>query len=235
MTSLPLKLMFDESAIRDAEGLVDFLHDPYPDTVLDAKLGRPNYDITPHFIYTYRARIADGQIAVDHFLDGVEGTEIDPGDVPAAVARRLGDPTLPQPQRDLGSNFQLDGNHWDRVSYLAFIIDHDNWNFSDPSNGDSLPPAVFRFARGNGNDGKNHTFHDGRVLDIDISENGTVRRRSMFYCINHHRLHNGGRPDRPHQEGFKYDLCTKFRFDGTNELVLIFDPGGDNQGPPIGP
>ena len=248
MTSLPLKAIFSLEEFKAAlsgESAQSALLNPYRD-VMDEKRGKPDFQELPAYIYLYRIAFgADGQLGVDHILyceDAPSGKPEDRpriahGDVPAIVEGLLaGTLASPVPSTDLGANFHHKGNHWDRLCYLAFVIDHPNWTFCDPDSSPELPPAVFRRYVGNQPTGKNMSFFDGAVQPISIGG----EERKLFYCINHFRNKDGKwppKPDRPNfRESFKYDLYTKFDFGaGFPEAILIFDPGGDNNGPPVPP
>ena len=222
---------------------------PTASSVLDKKLLHkpnpiPKFDVTPSYLYFYNIRFgSDARLTVQHTLyyeEGISGEikdriPIEHGRVPEIVEGLIGiggstgATTAAEP---FGGNFRNNSDgatrHWDRVSYLAFLIDHPNWSFCDGSNGEPLP-AVFGLR---GNASGNHCFFDGAVTDIG---NGPTKR-SLFYCINHLRDIGGKRPPRPLHETFKYDLNTKFEFgNGFDPVILIFDPGGDNQGPPVPP
>lgn len=248
MTSLPLKAIFSleefKSAELDATGRAALLN-PSRD-VMDEKRGQNDFKELPSYIYLYRIRFReDGQLGVDHMLYYDEAPSgkpedrprIDHADVPAIVERLLGgNLPAPSPTADLGANFHHEGKHWDRLCYLAFVIDHPNWSFCDLKGSPELPPAVFRRYIGDKPTGKNMSFFDGAVEPISIGG----EERKLFYCINHFRNKDGKwppKPDRPtFRESFKYDLYTKFNFGpGVPEAILIFDPGGDNNGPPVPP
>ncbi|WP_417620981.1 hypothetical protein [Parasphingorhabdus sp.] len=247
MTSLPLKAVFSweeyKAAKKDKSGQPTLLNPPTD--VMDPKLGQADFKERPAYVYLYRIVFGgDGQWGVEHMLH-YEGSQsvkpedrprINHGDVPNIVQGLL-DRTLPSrnPSNDLGANFKHEGKHWNRLCYLAFVIDHPNWSFCDLDSSPQLPPAVFRRYIGNKPTGKNMSFFDGAVVPILVGG----EERKLFYCINHFRNKDGKwppMPDRPHfKESFKYDLYTKFDFGSGNPAILIFDPGGDNKGPPVPP
>lgn len=248
MTSLPLKAIFpleEGQAAMSEETDQSALFNP-PGDVMDKKRGQPGFKERPAYIYLYRITFGDdGQLAVDHMLYYEEAQSGQPEDrpridhaaVPAIVEGLLsGSLPSPSPPADLGSNFQHQGKHWDRLCYLAFVIDHPNWSFCDLESSPALPPAVFRRYIGGKPTGKNMSFFDGAV--VPVSTGGEERK--LFYCINHFRNKEGKWPPKPDRatfrESFKYDLYTKFSFGpGFPEAILIFDPGGDNNGPPVPP
>jgi hypothetical protein len=210
-------------------------------SVMNEKLKKnvPNFNQTPSYIYLYVIGFGnDGQLQVTQTLYHEAGDAIDTpklrtpipfSAVPSRVESIM-NANLPQNAKtaSFGRNFQNDTGHWDRVSYLAFVIDHTNWRFCDDKGG-SPPPAVFTEK---GQNGKNHTFYDGEISTIG---NG-INARSLFYCVNHARNKKQAKLGQGEREDFKYDLYTKFSFgNGADDIILIFDPGGTNLGPPKDP
>jgi|TARA_R110002049_G_scaffold76888_1_gene197175 hypothetical protein len=244
MTSLPLKAIFSIEEFKNAESLEkerSALLQPSRD-VMDSKLGQPKFDQLPAYVYVYKIAFgAGGQLVVDHMLHYTEGSSGKPADrpriehkdVPSVVQGLLnGSVASRNPANDLGANFKHEGHHWDRLCYIAFVIDHPNWSFCDLTSNPDLPPAVFRRIKNNRPTETNTCFFDGAVVPISVGG----EERKLFYCINHFRDKDGKRPSKPKHEQFKYDLYTKFDFGaGFPEAILIFDPGGDNNGPPVPP
>lgn len=244
MTSLPLKALFSIDEFKDLASLgkeKSALLQP-PKDVMDPKIGKPNFDQLPAYVYLYKIGFGHGgQLGVEHMLHYTEASSGKPQDrprikhedVPAIVQGLLsGSLASRNPSNDLGANFKHEGHHWDRLCYLAFVIDHPNWSFCDLGSHPELPPAVFGRIKSDGSIGKNSCFFDGAVVPISVRG----EQRKLFYCINHFRDKDGKRPSKPKDELFKYDLYTKFDFGaGFPEAILIFDPGGDNNGPPVPP
>lgn len=207
------------------------------------------FDHIPSYIYFSKIGFSnDGSLKVDQQLYYEVGDfadtpnarkKIKHSDVADKIEKLMSNPTeLPSNVRveQFGENFKNSGKHWDRVSYLAFLIDHPKWSFCElnPTNDNfpKLPPAVFHRLTKNGNHKKNKTFFDGQVETIEV--NG--ESRSLFFCVNHLRDQYKKRPLKIHHEQFKFDLYTQFNFgDEFKPAILIFDPGGDNQGPPMPP
>lgn len=207
---------------------------------LTAKPPLAKFDTTPSYIYFYKIGFnSTGQLGVTQTLyheafnssdAPADRRPIAHADVPSKISWMQSGRIPPNQlakEESFGRNFKNDNPHWNRVSYLAFLIDHPNWTFCDT---DELPPAVFEEKR---TGGSNHTYSDGQVISI-VTSNGP---RSLFYCVNHLRKRDQQHPaDIDDRENFKYDLFTQFNFPGGSDpIVLIFDPGGTNLGPPLPP
>jgi|TARA_R100001244_G_scaffold6593_19_gene8092 hypothetical protein len=247
VTSLPLKAIFSPEEVEahiSGESLQSALLNPSRD-IMDVKRGTPAFPELPAYVYLYRIKFGpDGELRVDHMLYYEEAPSGKPedrpriahGDVPAIVTGLLAGTLASQdPSNDLGANFEHKGKHWNRLCYLAFVIDHPKWSFCDLEDDPKLPPAVFHRCIGSQPTGKNMSFFDGAVETISVGG----KDRTLFYCINHWRNKHGKWPpklDRPNfKESYKYDLYTKFDFGAQAPVILIFDPGGDNNGPPVPP
>jgi hypothetical protein len=230
---------------ENASAAIEILgSNPLDKSVMDNKLTKkpdptPKFDQTPSYLYLYEIGFGnDGKLQVKQTLYHEAG---DPNDTPKLRApiphaevpdrvQSIMNGKLPQNAKtsSFGSNFTNDDGHWDRVSYLAFVINHPNWKFCNGI-GNNPPPAVFTEKRSGG---KNHSFHDGAVATMGSGLN----TRSVFYCVNHARDKNQNRLKDGNPEHFKYDLYALFSFDnGADDVILIFDPGGTNLGPPKEP
>lgn len=109
---------------------------------------------------------------------------------------------------------------WRRRSYFVLMT-------NDLEHGFPSPAAVSIDYEG-GED-ENHSFFNARTAEIDLSDNGSGPKVSVFYCVNLMK-HVSGRDiaDGEH-EGYA------IAFNPHGDLQLQFDDGGTNQGGPIPP
>ena len=216
--------------------------------VTDPRLGDPdhypNHQAVPRSIYFYYVRInTTGDLYVRHYFYPGGGhndpqNPTNPADWPEI---RNDDQVLVPIVQDLVANARVNGTkyplvgsefldiRWRRKSYVILFIDEGNWSVHTGSSGN---PAVLFITTGGGT--PNHSFFDGRNLDIPMPE-GDVR--SAFSCINHMKRNDAGddllaTDDQFFQ--FKIFFDVKFA-SGARALTVIFDPDGNNSGPPIGP
>jgi len=259
----PRAILYEGDLDRDTkQALLPLIGDNVMTEKLTANPPAMFFRQTPSYIYLYVIGFSEGRLTVKQQLYYEEDPSGEPENRVVIPHDQVGDRidsimglsgnsiSAHAHLEEFGENFannnytsgnvQRSTKHWDRLSYLAFVIDHSQWKFCTEKE-DGLLPAIFYHKNGLGKVGGNHTIFDGKVDTIGRTGNS----RSLFYCVNHLRtkLPQGspaGRrpkpPSRLREEEFKYDLRTKFDF-GPNypNAILIFDPGGDNQGPPQPP
>lgn len=213
-------------------------HDIY-DKRLTLSPPRVGFDRVPRCIYFYYVRIDwDGKVRVDHYLyvarnAAGESIEIPYDDVPDLVFQLAKNGRTPtNPPKLSTSNF--DDIPWEHWSYVAIFFDEANWAFHKRSDGKAA--VVFDPTLGT----PNHSFFDATdlVLDMPNQRTGGVDQRSAIFFVNHMKLNADGDdlPAAPAQK-FKFDMWLDAKFSNASKtgMVVNFDPGGTNQGPPTNP
>jgi hypothetical protein len=131
---------------------------------------------------------------------------------------------------------------WRKISYTCFVVDIPKWKFvieDDPTN---THPMVM--SDNNGAYKGNTCFFDGALMNFTDPRQatqppipGTLRG---FYAINHMTKNLNGDlltdPGNPQRFGF--NICFSVPYSNQlngEEMICIFDPGGENIGPPVGP
>jgi len=216
----------------------------------DPRLGTPGFYKIPCSIYFYYVRInSNGRVFVTHhFYPGGdpndENNPLNPADWPA-IDR---DPNrltpilemLAQDARPSGTNAYKIGSgfqniEWRRKSYIAFFIDEANWTLH-PQDG-----VTFITAPKDGVPGTpNHTFFDALYLPLTmrIGRGPAMDQRSAVVFINHMKADDAGNDLTEHDppQLFHFQMVFDVAIEGgANQMTVIFDPDGNNMGPPIGP
>lgn len=179
----------------------------------------------PHCIYFYYVGLDSGKVDdIRHYYHDNGTVPIEYNDAKNIAQKlannaALGDHVPPQ----TGSAFK--NMVWRRISYFIFVVDHMKYT--------TWPTKSIEF---NSKDGglPNHTFYDATEFEVDVPRPiGPPVRRSAFMCINHMKYTNGSPWPTPNaSEFFSFSLILKL---GNYPEPWKYDPGGTNQGPPVGP
>lgn len=85
----------------------------------------------------------------------------------------------------------------------------------------------------------NHSFFDGRDLEVEIPDGGGgTDRRSAIALINHMKRNSDGEDLlEGDAQPFLFDVYVDASYSGStgSALTVILDPGGTNMGPPVPP
>jgi hypothetical protein len=223
------------------EAVPDF---PVTDQRLGLPVDFPLHQEVPCSIYFYYVRInTSGELYVRHYFNrpGNHKDPHNPVDPAAWPAIPNDDAALAPILQDMidnarkgGGRYPLVGSdflgiEWYRKSYIALFIDEANWVMHRGSSGN---PALLFITTGGGT--PNHSFFDGRNLDILMPEGDL---RSAFLCINHMKKNAAGDDLAPgDNQLFQFKMFFDVNFAaGGRPLIVVFDPDGNNLGPPIGP
>lgn len=216
------------------QSLMGTNHSVYDNRLTAATPSMP-FRYVPYFIYFYYIKVGGaGGLDVRHYEyhDGpfnsqLPWTEIPFADVPSIIAQ------LTQDARDgvlpSGQNFR--NIVWRRRSYLAFVVDDENWEFQTLAQGRAA--IQFNMAKGST---PNHSFFDARDIQISVGAD----QRAAIFMVNHMRSNaNGdelGAVGQPRSQRFEFDLCVDAGYaTGGERIAITLDPGGTNQGPPAQP
>jgi hypothetical protein len=230
-----------------------------PPTIDDRRLlepGYPNFRDIPCCIYFYYVRLnSNGRVFVTHhFYPG--GDPNDEHNPPAgtnwpAIARDPAQLTpilemLAHDARPLGTNTYKTGEGfenivWRRKAYIAFFIDETSWTVT-PREG-----VQFVTQPKNGVPGTpNHSFFDALYLPLTMRISNprpggpTTDQRSAMVCINHMKADDAGNdltandPAQLYHFLMAFDVAIENSQSGA-KMTVIFDPDGNNMGPPISP
>jgi hypothetical protein len=218
--------------------------------VNDLRIGNakyPEHQALPYAIYVIYIGITEfGQFKVRHYLRKL-ATEIPQTQVEfhiTEIAQMARDDLLGQPVTIGDPGLQPFGLHdivWRHKSYVAVLVDSRHWDLLNNAN---QPAIVFNTNKGST---ANHTFFDAQKLPItlapqagDLQDTG---RRWAIYFVNHMKKNDYGDDIGRKPNGSKRTEVEKFIFDiyfevagvdGTKTVVIV-DPDGGNEGPPIGP
>ncbi len=236
----------DQQAFAEALGDENF---PVYTQRLGLPLDFPNHQDVPHCIYFYYMQVTpDGGLDVRHYFYPAPGHDdpnkpVNPADWPAIpnttaaltpILRNLIDNARKPPGQDtayprIGTGFN--GIEWYRKSYVASFIDEENWELHQDSTGREAMLFVTDDPR---NPTPNHSFFDGRNINIPVPGG---RPLSTYVCINHMKRDVDGENLRTGEDqlyAFKLFFDVKFTT-GEPPMTVIFDPDGNNLGPPIAP
>jgi hypothetical protein len=145
---------------------------------------------------------------------------------------------------------------WKHRSYVVFIMDEPGWEFyklKGPDQITDISPIVFNVEKGSE---ANKSFFDGQDITVSLpskEDHNIKENRSGFCFVNHFRadelgriigkdshgnviLDSSGKPV-PEIQKFVFDMYLKAKFENKNSkpLTIIFDPGTQNDGPPLEP
>jgi hypothetical protein len=225
----------DQFREKTSRSLTGDNHDPF-----DERQGTNGFKLLPHCIYFYYWSWGAGGLPdVRHYIASYD-EPIEPGDLDGHArhlclnARAGNDPWF---QREPVGSFQ--GIEWKRISYLVFAMDSPSWRFLAHSKHGK--PLLFDSQGGGKED--NHSFFDGRELEIDVSPTGNgAEKISGVSCINHiKRSENAdilgtkpnGDPGPVEHQYYKFSLA--FTVSKLTDVVITVDPDGTNTGPPTPP
>lgn len=189
----------------------------------------PNFTIHPSHIYFYYVSfIAEAQPLIRRY-EYHAGAPIDINDVETEItrmARQAKNGTIvPSPTLDIS------GSVWTRKSYIVILMDNPFWTLHKIGPNDRAA-VIFNPNKGE----KNHTFFDGKDLNIDMIGNGT-ELRSAVYFVNHMKKNDAGEDitldnGQPHSQNFKFDIFYDVTHFGGRVETQTDDPTGTNLGPP---
>jgi hypothetical protein len=136
-----------------------------------------------------------------------------------------------------GSNFN--SMRWHRRSWVVFMVDQKSWNVhkrikttADPKE-ELLSAIIFSVKKIGLPYEPNYSFFDAEDLDITV-ENDSV---CAVAFINHMKKDDTGQDMAigDHRD-FQFNLFTDVRMVGANSpVIVVFDPGTGNDGPPLDP
>lgn len=209
----------------------------------------PKYDYVPRSIYFYYVRIdEDGLVRVDHYFyyerdpkypnDPIKKwKKISHRRVPSIIRKlakngRLMPRRLRRPRMDHDHNFE--NVKWNRKSYIAIFFDEAYWQFHRRDNG--KPSVAFDPIGGE----PNYSFFDAKDIRFRMKnqQSGKWTWRTAIYFVNHMKRNSQG-DDLVWGDTrkYKFDMYLAVAFADTYKeaMTVIFDPGGENQGPPEKP
>ena len=229
-----------------------------PDGIYEQRLNDhihyPKFQGDPHSIYFFYIRLNEnGRLKVDHYFY-FEGPPDDPKKwkkIPYnKIAKKiefLANNARPSGARNPAPLRQhnFEGVAFRRRSYIAFFLDEENWSFHKRQlqNGrfamlyneekaclqmDPKLPAA-----------PNFSFFD--AMDVEFlmeNSDGGHSIRTGIVLINHMKKDSQGTPLKPRDvQPFAFDMYFDINFadPSDQQLVVVFDPGGTNQGPPEQP
>ena len=241
----------ESSSIVDILGLDEFR----AKNVYYQKIKDNDYDFRVCRIHFFYFKIEKEKLVARHYLDADPSVDPNlwtdffheivakpypdkPGRKRVSVTERLASLIENARKLDGGTQPPPSSNSVNRIpfrerSFLAFCFDHDGWEFPTdrgPGEDSTELPAIY-FSDGAGLS-KNHSFFDGRTAQLTID--GKVR--PVFYMVNHSKKANGGDLTDTDNDLIKFNIVVKVPMSGSSErLTVIFDPGGNNLGPPKDP
>ncbi len=217
------------------------------DSIRSTRYGDSNYpkfQELPKCIYFYYCRINDdGRLAVDHYKPyfkpdktGIKADELK-NIIKALAYNGRPSTTNKNPPLDQNTNFQ--NLVWNHKSYIVIFMDEEYWKLA--SQNDGLDAVYFRETQsGPTQYRQNKTFYDAIDLELKLKKSGgqgSTDVRTAVCFINHMKDDQG---DDLAEDPYSYKFDIFFRAEFSNpiageRLTIIFDPTGDNQGPPLPP
>ncbi|HYG30049.1 MAG TPA: hypothetical protein VD887_07530 [Allosphingosinicella sp.] len=193
----------------------------------------PNFDVPPSKIFFYYAEFVGSAPSTKCYYYN-NGTPIPYRDVEQHIVRmaqaaRGG--TLPACSTACQDCVDtIYGAKWPDRNYFVLLMDDPNWRLAKRLV-DGLPAIEFDLGKGST---PNHTFFDGKDIDVDVDATEVVKMRSVFYMVNHWRRNAAGDPiPRNYRQDFVFNIhYTVTRADG-GTTTMIDDPTGTNLGPPL--
>jgi len=236
----------DQQAYAAESGGVNF---PVQTQRLGLPDDHPNHQKVPCCLYFYYMKVTEnGGLDVRHyFYPGGDHSARDNPSTPngwdpipnnnialAPILRKLIDNARQPLGQDtayprIGTGFSA--IEWFRKSYVALFIDEENWALHSDSNGRAALLFVTNDSR---NPTPNHSFFDGRDVIIPMPGGPPL---SAYTCINHMKRDIYGEDLRTGDDQlyvFKLYFDVKFTT-GEPPMTVIFDPDGNNLGPPLPP
>jgi hypothetical protein len=136
------------------------------------------------------------------------------------------------------THFDFASLKWNRISYIAFVMDSARWvlwkRLSDPSRAG----IVFDPKKQTGvSISDNHSFFDALDVTVPIrNSSGGVDHRSGIYFVNHMKADDAGADLGTSNINFAFEMYFDVAMAGSQlPTVFIIDPGGTNMGPPAPP
>jgi hypothetical protein len=182
--------------------------------------------------YYYSQPVGSGWTNYRHEIISPTGQHIQPSrDIADALRELLENAQKPLDQQNPQPIGDVKSIDFRERSFMAFCFDHEGWTFPlDPRLGTNPPiPSVF-FTDG-GSLTPNHNFFDGRTTTVGSGASA----RPIFYMVNHaKKSYNGADLDATDRQQVKFNIVVDVPLypQGTDKLTVIFDPGGNNLGPP---
>lgn len=217
----------------------------------------PKFQSVPHCLYFFYVRInSNGRLFITHhfYPGGDPNDRTNPADpsswpeiprTPEALTPILQKLALDaRPKRakkypKIGDSF--DKIRWCRKSYIAFFIDEANWTLHVKA---GEPAVVFITDMKDGVAGApNLSFFDALNLPITMpirhprAGGPTTDQRSAVVFVNHMKADEEGNDlgaENPPRYQFKMIFNVAFE-NKKKAMTVIFDPDGDNLGPPVPP
>jgi len=215
------------------------------DKRLTANYPPDGFEYIPHYLYFYYIRLEpNGKLTVDHYnyYDGPSpGISHPYAAIPHAAVPSLVNYLAGRARPGGGGvadGHDFKGIHWTHRSYIALVIDQPGWLFHRKADG----RAAVRFNLLKGST-PNHTFFDAVDLDVSVLNpaTGQLDQRSGVYFVNHMRSNSDGAEigsaGQPTSQWFAFDLYFQLKYmtGSGEEMTVIMDPGGTNDGPPEQP
>jgi hypothetical protein len=207
------------------------------------KFGIAPYNLCPHSVYFFYARInEDGRIVVNHYLYSNGAEAIESSSLPQII-HEMAVNARPSGQDDprfvlIGKNFE--NVKFDRISYVVFFLDEQHWKFQ--LNAAGQPVIKFLKEKDGTPRAENWSFSDltRHPLAMPIRNRpGETSVRDAASLVNHMRDADGELLGDGPPLQYGWDIWTRAAFadaeDGDPGIIVIFDPGGNNQGPPQPP
>ena len=220
---------------------------PHPD------LPDPAFSHVPRTFYLYYIDMHNDLPRVRHFFypdgnDSIDTTDImkfpalSTTDLKSKIQDIVNDILSTTPKN---KHIMLERNFnnvkWKKISYTCFIVDIPSWKFVVEDGVKNAHPMVM--SDGSGASTGNTCFFDGALMNF------TDPRLTMqppipdtlrgFYAINHMTKNlNGDLLTAGAVQDFGFNICFSvpyFNPVGSEEIICVFDPGGENIGPPVGP
>lgn len=133
---------------------------------------------------------------------------------------------------------------WKFRCHMVIFFDEDNWNLLRRKNdGDEDKSPVLFLTRKNYKNKlghANHTFFEGANHTIQLKDiHGNKQERYYFSFVNHMKQDDTGQTEINigEEQYFSFNILIEVSFSNKKNppLLVIFDPGGTNLGPPLKP
>lgn len=227
------------------------------DGIYAQRLNDHNYPLfaeDPHSIYFFYIRLnMNGALKVDHYFY-FDGPPDDPAKWKKIPYGRIADKIefLVHNARPSGAHnpaplrqHNFEGVTFRRRSYVAFFLDEQNWSFHKRRVQNGRYAMIYNGEKAGARmegpiaSAPNYSFFDAMDLEflMDNSDGGKSIRTGVVF-INHMKKDAIGTPlGRNDKQPFAFDMYFDIRFADPSDqrLVVVFDPGGTNQGPPETP
>lgn len=130
---------------------------------------------------------------------------------------------------------------WRKISYICLVVDIPGWKFATEDDPNNQHPVLMMDPHGKYSG--NTAFFDGNPMEFSDPRLPAVPPAGDtlqgFYVVNHMTKNLNGDLLSPNQvQKFGFNICFSVPYfdpQGTEQMICIFDPGGENLGPPVGP